>query len=193
MTGWGWPPVDAGGRVERDVASERDGEQAAWRDLVARLESPVSVDPASAPWPDRENLGDGTAHDRDAGPAADRGRIIRPAGLRRPAEPLEAPEPADLDEAGDLAAADIGDDSDDRYVPPPLAPLPPADPVTRGAWVALFGGPGYLFVAAILGWQLGGWAESAAIAAFVIGFVMLVFRLGDGPSRRDGPDQGAVV
>jgi hypothetical protein len=27
----------------------------------------------------------------------------------------------------------------------------------------------------------------------VSGFVILVSRLGDGPSRRDGPDQGAVV
>ncbi len=191
MTGWGWPPVeDAGGHVERDVASDRDGEQAAWQDLVARLESPVAFDPACTPWPDRENLGDGAAHGRDTG------RVIRPAGLRRPAEPPEPSGPADLDGADELISADIGEDGedgDDRYLPPAPEPLPPVDPVTRGAWLALFGGPGYLFVAAVLGWQLTGWDELAAMAAFVIGFVVLMLRLGDGPSRRDGPDQGAVV
>jgi hypothetical protein len=65
--------------------------------------------------------------------------------------------------------------------------------VAKGAWAALFGGPGYLFIATTLGWQVPGWAELAAIVAFVTGFVVLVSRLGDGPSRRDGPDQGAVV
>jgi hypothetical protein len=85
------------------------------------------------------------------------------------------------------------DDSDDRYIPPPVPSLPGLDPVARGAWTALFGGPGYLFVATLLSWQVPGWAELAAIIAFVAGFTILVLRLGDGPSRRDGPDQGAVV
>ena len=74
-----------------------------------------------------------------------------------------------------------------------MPPQPKLDPVARGAWTALFGGPGYLFIATTLGWQVPGWAQLTAIVAFITGFVVLVSRLGDGPSRRDGPDQGAVV
>ena len=88
---------------------------------------------------------------------------------------------------------ELGEDADERYIPPAVPPQPKLDPVARGAWTALFGGPGYLFIATTLEWQVPGWAELAAIIAFIAGFVVLVSRLGDGPSRRDGPDQGAVV
>jgi hypothetical protein len=87
----------------------------------------------------------------------------------------------------------LDENADERYVPPHTPPLPKLDPVARAAWTALFGGPGYLFIATTLQWQVPGWAELAAIIAFITGFVVLVSRLGDGPSRRDGPDQGAVV
>ncbi|HUD39984.1 MAG TPA: hypothetical protein VMR14_24045 [Streptosporangiaceae bacterium] len=87
----------------------------------------------------------------------------------------------------------VDDEFDDRYVPPPVPPQPKLDPVAKGAWIALFGGPGYLLVATLLNWQLAGWTELAAVTAFIVGFIVLVFRLGDGPSKRDGPDQGAVV
>jgi hypothetical protein len=84
-------------------------------------------------------------------------------------------------------------DDDGRYIPPAVPPAPPLDPVAKGAWAALFGGPGLLFAATVFGWQLPGWAELLGLVAFVTGFVILVSRLGDGPSRRDDPDQGAVV
>src|SRR5262249_54986345 len=84
-------------------------------------------------------------------------------------------------------------DEDKGYVPPYVPPQPKLDPVARGAWTALFGGPGYLFIATTLGWDVPKWAELAAIIAFISGFVILVSKLGDGPSRRDGPDHGAVV
>jgi hypothetical protein len=96
-------------------------------------------------------------------------------------------------ELGWLELDDDDGNADDRYVAPHVPPLPKLDPVARGAWTALFGGPGYLLIATTLSWQVPGWAELAAIVAFVAGFVVLVSRLGDGPSRRDGPDQGAVV
>ncbi|GEM_PF-977068 len=109
-----------------------------------------------------------------------------PAGPGRPEEGAngfddELEQLYDLDELGD------------RYIPPLVPRQPGLDPVARGAWAALFGGPGYLFLATVLNWRLPGWAELAAVMAFVTGFVVLVARLGDGPSRRDGPDQGAVV
>lgn len=171
MTGWKLAAGNRrGGHVERDRASEKGGEQAAWRDLVARLESPVRYDAACPPWPERENL---------------------PVAADAPQHHGNHGNHGTHDDAGALELDDAEDDDD--FVPPPVGLLPGADAVTRGAWVALFGGPAYLFVAALLGWQLSGWSELAAILAFVAGFLVLVFRLGDGPSRRDGPDQGAVV
>lgn len=98
-----------------------------------------------------------------------------------------------------LNLADLGyidydtGDAYDRYIPPPLPPQPKLDPVAKGAWTALLGGPGYLLLAALLSWQVPGWAQLVAVIAFIVGFLVLVSRLGDGPSRRDGPDQGAVV
>jgi hypothetical protein len=276
--------------VGRDADRDRSGDQAAWRDLVARLELPSPVDPANPPWPERENLrpaaharpetadedqqpgarqeagedpSDGKDLDalaqpdspHDASPPADTGdgtrtpttpgRVIRPArsmrfparadeqaqgaaGRRRgPADlpdlhgmptfsplsglapgwtfgqvagPAERAEPAeharDEPTSPDLDLPDwreLDENADERFIPPHTPPQPKLDPVARGAWTALFGGPGYLFTATTLQWQIPGWAELAAIIAFIAGFVVLVSRLGDGPSRRDGPDQGAVV
>ena len=114
------------------------------------------------------------------------------AGRAGEVVPAESAAPASPDEDG-LDWEELDDNADERYVPPRVPPQPKLDPVARGAWTALFGGPGYLFIATTLGWQVPGWAELAAIIAFIAGFVVLVSRLGDGPSRRDGPDQGAVV
>jgi hypothetical protein len=202
----------------RDAHRDQDGDLAAWRDLVARFELPQAPGPAQPPWPDRENLNPADelgigeqSGSRSEGPSgtrtpAARGRVIKPARPVRysisadgqssgtaagqvngPGEATTHPDPGWLE----LDAED--ENADDRYIPPHLPPLPKLDPVARGAWTALFGGPGYLFVATVLSWQIPGWAELAAIIAFVAGFVVLVSRLGDGPSRRDGPDQGAVV
>lgn len=212
----------------RDVGEDRSGDEAAWNELVARLELPLFANPATAPWPARENLGDGqpaqkaqdgtTAAPYLRGSSADRSRVIRPAGYRsfgaepaaaappgsdadaltrhragpdNPLDPQDMAYPPDPDYPDYLAYDE--DDLDDRYIPPPIPPLPKLDPVARGAWTALFGGPAYLFLATMLSWQVPGWAELGAIVAFVAGFTILVVRLGDGPSKRDGPDQGAVV
>lgn len=107
------------------------------------------------------------------GPGRVRARIVRPA------EP-GSPPPGD-------------EDSDDHYVPPPPPPLPALDPVAKGAWAALFGGPAYLLVAVMVGWEVPGWVAFIAVAAFVGGFATLVVRMGDQPPRDSGPDNGAVV
>jgi len=90
-----------------------------------------------------------------------------------------------------LPAAD--EDEDDHYIPPPPPPLPALDPVAKGAWTALFGGPAYLLIATSAGWVLPGWATFGAVGAFVGGFAVLVIRMGDRPSRGSGPDNGAVL
>jgi hypothetical protein len=285
--------------VGRDVGRDEGRDQAAWRDLVARLELMPSIDPADAPWPDRENLpakpapstakspstgdpstaepapatdtdaeaetkplasepgeltqpdaettapttaveqaepgvapgreaeadgepgsqpGSESGSDTKAEPRpsrrapANRSRIIRPAGYARfgraiPRQPGPSAHPKDQDAdlsrlvkpaAGprdfglaDDTEFDFGDG--DRYIPPPLPPMGRLDPVVAGAWIALFGGPAFLLISMLAGWQAPRWTALVSILAFVVGFIVLVIRLGDGPSKRDGPDQGAVV
>jgi hypothetical protein len=98
-------------------------------------------------------------------------RIVRPAV------------PAPLPPTGD----------DEHYVPPVPPPLPRLDPVSKGAWAALFGGPGYLLLAVLLGWVVPSWAAFGAVAAFVGGFATLVVRMGDRPPDDSGSDDGAMV
>lgn len=201
------------------MAGDASGDEAAWRDLIARLHTTTAEGTEPAPWPAQEDLtvpprrtpgdpvmgplsGSGaapvpaaprpdSASDPDPGAEQDpglehdpstgdvgwiRARIVRPAARDQlPAEPLP------------------GADDDDHYVPPPPPPLPSLDPVAKGAWAALFGGPGYLLLAVMAGWQIPGWAAFCAVAAFVAGFATLVIRMGDQPPRDSGPDNGAVV
>jgi hypothetical protein len=104
-------------------------------------------------------------------PAPPQLRIIRPAS------------PAPL----------LPDDDDEHFVPPVPPPLPRLDPLTKGAWVALFGGPAYLLIAVMADWQVPGWAAFVAVAAFIGGFATLVVHMGERPPRDSGPDDGAVV
>lgn len=92
--------------------------------------------------------------------------------------------------SADGAPADDGE----HYIPPAPPPLPSLDPVTKGAWVALFGGPGYLVVATAAGWSVPGIAAFLAVAAFVAGFAILVLRMNEpSPGDPDDGDDGAVV
>jgi hypothetical protein len=84
-------------------------------------------------------------------------------------------------------------DDDEHFVPPVPPPLPHLDSLTKGAWVALFGGPAYLLVAVMVDWQVPGWAAFLAVAAFIGGFATLVVHMGERPPRDSGPDDGAVV
>ena len=84
-----------------------------------------------------------------------------------------------------------------HFVPPTPPPLPKLDPVAKGAWAALFGGPAYLVAATAAGWSVPGIAAFFAVAAFVTGFAILVLRMnespGSGPGGPDDGDDGAVV
>jgi hypothetical protein len=198
-----------------DVGGEVSGEEAAWRDLVAHYDLTADQDLQDPPWPERESLPahgprlasppiasecpgqDTTGHDKPgrSGTASDdrepddaarhgiaavpsdgyyidRTRIVRPASDPRSYTPPDEP-------------------ADEPYVPAPLPPVK-LDPVAKGAWAALIGGPAYLLIGVLLGWTISGIGAFAAIAAFVIGFVILVLRLGDG-SKRDDDDDGAVL
>jgi hypothetical protein len=89
------------------------------------------------------------------------------------------------------------ENDEEHFIPPPPPPLPKLDPVTKGAWAALFGGPGYLIAATAAGWSVPGIAAFCAVAAFVTGFAILVLRMNDppgsGPGDPDDGDDGAVV
>jgi len=77
-----------------------------------------------------------------------------------------------------------------HYEPPPLPPAPPADRVTRLAWVGALAGPALLLLCALVWRDAPTLVVLAAVAAFVAGFAVLVSRL---PRSRDDDDDGAVV
>ena len=95
------------------------------------------------------------------------------------------------------AARGRTDDDGEHFIPPAPPPLPRLDPLAKGAWAALFGGPGYLVAATAAGWSVSGFAAFCAVAAFVAGFAILVLRMHDSdPNDPGGPedgDDGAVV
>jgi hypothetical protein len=175
------PPADGGEDTGSDVAA-RD-EDAIWAEIVASFDAPAEG--TTTPWPAEEDVPEpaGPDGDGDGDSSQDRSGLLPTARVIKPA----TEEPSEDDEF-DEGVDDDGDEG--HFVPPPPPPLPAADPTTKFAWIALFGGPLYLLAAALLGWQVPGWIAFLAVAAFVGGFVTLVVRMGDDP--RD-PDDGAVI
>lgn len=191
---------------ERDAADGNRDEEALWRDLIARFEGPGEAGDGTAPWPERENLrtslnGEQAPGEPEPGPGEP--EPGPEPGAAGPLAPGLAGGPDGSAAGGPAGAAFPGDDvppdddvapDDDHFIPPPPPPLPRLEPVVKGAWLALFGGPLYLLVATAAGWTVQGWAAFCAMAAFVAGFVVLVLHLGN--DRRDngsGSDDGAVV
>ena len=205
--------------ADRERAEDISGEDAAWRDLVARFDLPGDPDGVPPPWPEREDLLTARhrrpQHGAEAreGPAAGEAPESGSADIPEPGS-ADVPDHDDDQPAGDCAGgsesalvdrtrvikpavpvqqpADSDEDPDDHYIPPPPPPLPTLDPVAKGAWTALFGGPAYLLTATMTGWAMPGWATFGAVAAFVGGFAVIVMRMGD-RSSGSGPDNGAVL
>ncbi|SEG84680.1 hypothetical protein SAMN05444920_105400 [Nonomuraea solani] len=153
--------------------TRQSDEDEVWRQIVASFNDTAERDSADQPWPDSENI-----------PVEPMRRVVKP------------PEEEELDTEDD-EPRDEGDDEEEgegHFTPPPPPPLPKLDIATKLAWVALFGGPAYLLVAAMASWHMEGWALFTAVAAFIGGFVALVVRMGDGPPSNDsGWDDGAVL
>jgi hypothetical protein len=189
-------------------ATGGDGEEAVWLDLVARFGTPEPVG-LQPPWPDREDLAgpvrvspnpgpaDGPPTDTDALPGEP---PTNPTGLPGlPVMPaLDQPWPTPGPGAGRMGAGPRDsvapdDPADEHYVPPVPPPLPRLDPVTKLAWIALFGGPLYLLISTAVGSAISGLAAFLAVAAFVGGFVVLVLRMDNGRPPDSGSDDGAVV
>jgi hypothetical protein len=230
-----------------NTESRESDEDAAWRDLVARFETPTTT-AGPVPWPDREDVprprpepahgadgadgspgprettgspagdGPGTQGPRDDEDARGAGGVegIRgfdDEGVRGAFDAdgvTGAHAPDVIQGARERRTAAHGTRArrirarrapqaqargdDEHFIPPPPPPLPKLDPVTKGAWAALFGGPGYLVVATAAGWSVPGIAAFCAVAAFVTGFAILVLRMNEpGPGGPDDGDDGAVV
>lgn len=166
-----------------DIGGEVSGDEAAWRDLIARFDSPAEPATDHTPWPAREDL-----PDSQTGPAA------RPAD--EAAAEAERPGPAEgtriIRYAADPRSYTPPEEEDEPYVPTPLPPPAKVDAVAKAAWVALIAGPGYLLAGTLLQWSISGTEALVAIAAFVAGFVTLVLKMGDRPPGGKG-DDGAVL
>jgi hypothetical protein len=192
-------------------AAAGDGQEAVWRDLVARFDAPAPAD-GEAPWPELEDL-DGPVHVTPAPPPAMPPPVMPPTlpealprepptnppglaggpgtpGLPSAPWPPASPPPG----RGPRDSTAPADPADEHYVPPPPPPLPKLDPITKGAWLALFGGPLYLLIATAAGGGVSGLAVFLSVAAFVGGFAILVLRMDNrGGPGDSGPDDGAVV
>jgi hypothetical protein len=172
-----------------DIDGNVSGEEAAWLELVARLQKPGQLGVAS-PWPASEDLSDGdTVGAEPSSPAASQ-LGEDPGG--NPGNDLGGPVSAAAVFTGDPRSYSPAEEEDEPYVPPPLPPPPRMDPVSKGAWVALICGPAYLLLGTLLGWTISGTEALVAIAAFIGGFIVLVVKMGDRPSR-DDDDDGAVI
>jgi hypothetical protein len=201
----------ANGEVPGNGAGENaaggDGEEAAWLDLIARFDTPAADD-GGAPWPDREDLAGPVRVTPTLPDAFPREPPTNPSGLPgAPGTPgtsgtsgaaglptmPEQPWPRLNGGPGPRDTTAPEDAAEEHYVPPVPPPLPKLDPITKGAWLALFGGPLYLLIATAVGWTISGVAAFLAVAAFVGGFAVLVLRMDGGGPRDSGPDDGAVV
>ncbi len=200
--------------MARGDGSGGDGDEATWLELVARYDAPMAAADGEVPWPEREDL-TGPVRVSPADAVPDSMSLSDPSGLADvPAHGDSPPFTDDLPVGGPplsgnpplaMSSGSIGpgrgprdapipeDPADDHYIPPPAPPLPKLEPVTKGAWLALFGGPLYLIIAHVLGWTVSGPAAFLAVAAFVGGFALIVFRMDSGPPKDRGPDDGAVV
>ena len=201
-----------GGTGAGGNATGGDGDEDVWLDLVARFDAPAPAGEAT-PWPDREDLA-GPVHVTPVMPPSVPEALpgeppTNPTGL--PGLPVlggpsmpdntvpdatlpDQPWPGLGARPGPRDAPSANEHADDHFVPPVPPPLPRLDPVTKGAWLALFGGPLYLLISTAIGATISGLAAFLAVAAFVGGFVILVLRMDNGrPPDSGSDDDGAVV
>ena len=138
------------------------------------------------PRPDNEGPGDARLDDMGPGNGL--------PGNRVPGNRVPDPTLSDQPWPGPRNIPPADDPASEHYVPPVPPPLPRLDPITKGAWLALFGGPLYLLISTAIGSAISGLAAFLAVAAFVGGFVILVLRMDNGrPPDSGSDDDGAVV
>jgi hypothetical protein len=180
-----------------DIGGEVSGDEAAWRDLIARFDVAAELEQAEHPWPSSEDVPPG-AHaaprPADLGPGETTDPLITPSDDDLTSDPYLPGERGRIFQySGDPRNYSPPDEEDERYVPVPLPPPGKLDPVTKAAWVAVVAGPVYLLIVSLfLNLRVSPTAAFIAVAAFVGGFVTLIIKLGNRP-RRDDDDDGAVL
>ena len=168
------PAADSGPDTDPDLQLDLADGGGPEYDFGAGPDGQPGPQPGRPDGPGAASAGPGSSA---TGPGTRSGRRPSQPRIIRPASPVPPPPASD----------------EEDFVPPVPPPLPALDPVAKGAWVALFGGPAYLLIATMAGWAVPGWAAFLAVAAFVAGFATLVIRMGDRPPRDSGPDDGAVL
>jgi hypothetical protein len=173
--------------LARLAADARAEEQSAADDEIwSQIVAGFAVDPVPPmrPWPAAEDLPEAGGAAGPAGAPDERPTIT--------ARPAADEEPASLLDGLDTFGADLPDETDEGYTPPPPPPLPrPALPTVLGV-LGVIGGlvvflhPSLLFTSEGVSLLLG-------FGAIVAGFVTLVLRLRPGDEDDDDPDDGARV
>ncbi len=198
-------PTDANDPVDGTVDGTSGGPEAG-PDAAPHAGPDAGSAPAGPPDDDAAwasivaNFGDRATLD-EPGPTRPPGSEQHPAGtdparLRRLFEPFDRPAPR-AGEVGDPTPrpgdpdADLAKAPDAPFVPPPPPPMPPTTADRRAAWAGVIGAPAVLLVSLLLGLALPTFVALALVAAFIAGFVYLVWKMPREP--RDPYDDGARV
>ncbi|MEE6307236.1 DUF308 domain-containing protein [Plantactinospora veratri] len=176
--------------------------EAEWARIVAGYHTEVAADSRS--WPAAEDVAVGETTERATGTATSRPgtELSGPPdqGVRRLPSATEisgisvggrADDPSLLDGL-DTFGADLPDDQDERYVPPPPPPLPRLSKYAVVGVLAIVTG----FVLFLFPHLLPidrGLVTVLGFAGILGGFVTLIWRLRPGNEEDDDPDDGAVV
>lgn len=157
--------------MQPDRPEPDDAEELAWRAIVENYgERPDLGEPPTAPPADAAAGEEPSAPTGSTAPFGGRFGDLR-----------SFPENEDEPFVGD----------DDRYEPPAPPPLPHVAPDRALAWVGIFGSPAVLLACLVFSISLPPLLGYALVAAFVGGFVYLVYKMPRGP--RDPWDDGAQV
>jgi len=172
-------PIPPTSTPEAETSRKSDDE--AFASIIAGFHT--TVDPTAAPWPAAEDIDSSstTVPDMDTEPAPR-------TSLRRPSDAVDR----SLLDSLDTFGADLPDDDEEGYTPPPAPPLPRLAPSSLLAVVALIAGLVLLFWPDVLPLS----AQTTlflGFAAVLAGFVTLVLRLRPGDEEDDDPENGARV
>lgn len=140
-----------------------------WQEIVDNYGTRASVDDAAAAGEEPEET-----EPVDPSPGEHHPQIY---ALPDP-EPLDPPELRDWDDTG-------------RYVPPPPAPIPLAEPPRMLGWLGVFAAPLIALVALVLGHPFRGLLAVLLVAWFIGGFLYLVRTMPDEP--REPWDDGSRI
>ncbi|MEQ4302109.1 DUF308 domain-containing protein [Plantactinospora sp. B6F1] len=176
--------------------------EAEWARIIAGYHTEVATDSRS--WPAAEDVAVGESTDRAAGTATTRPGPDLPGpadpGVRRLPSATEfsgisvggrADDPSLLDGL-DTFGADLPDDPEERYVPPPPPPLPRLSKYAVVGVLAIVAGFTLFLFPHLLPIDRG-LVTLLGFAGILGGFVTLVWRLRPGDDEDDDPDDGAVV